>query len=122
MNTSKQDQKKDNFSKMFDSLENEKTEFTELTQGRKYLKLDEFETEETRPFICLEMTTFTKDGEDKPAVILMDKSREEFICASTVIVNAFSKVKELPVGCKIQVMGKKDGPNGSYFDVKVFIL
>ena len=122
MNTSRENKKNVSTKKIFETLENEGTEFKELTSGRRYIKFDEFAEGETRPYVYMGPTSFNKDGEEKPAVILMDKSEEEFICASTIVVRALMKVENFPVGCKIMIEGKETGPNGNYFKARVFVL
>lgn len=110
-----------NIDKIFDTLEDGKTELHELTAN--YIDLESFKMDETRAYICTGKTTFTtQNGEVKPAVTLMDRERNTWLCASTVIVNSLLKVESFPVGCKIKVSGKEKGKNGDYYKCQVFVL
>lgn len=106
---------------IFEKLEDKKTEMRELTAN--YIDLASFKEGEERAFICTGKTTFTtQNGEVKPAVTLVDRERNTWICASTVIVNSLFKVEKFPVGCKIKVLGKEKGKNGDYYKAQVFVL
>lgn len=105
---------------MFAALESKETLFVEMTAN--YIDFNEFELGEERPFIFVGKTTFTtKEAEVKPAVTLLDKEGNSWICASTVVVNALFKVEKIPCGCKIKFNGKEKGKNGTYFKVQVFV-
>lgn len=107
---------------VFDEAEGKKSnELSEVTAG--YLDLNEFKKGEERTYMFTAMTTFTtNEGEVKPAVVLMDRERANYICASTVIVTACRRLDKLPAMIRLQVNGKVKGKNGDYFDVKVFVF
>jgi len=105
---------------VFDELDKAGEE-KELTSN--YLDFKEFNKGETRSFIATGMTTFTtQEGELKPAVKLMNRERQNFICGSTIVVNTIKRLENLPAPVKIQVNGMVKGKNGSYYDVKIFTL
>lgn len=93
-----------------------------------YIDFKHFKEGEKRSYIATEVTTFnsknriTDETEIIPAVKLMDRERNVFICASTVVVNTIKSMESLPAPVIIQVNGMKKGANGSYYNVKVFTL
>lgn len=108
---------------LFNEVETKKTtQARELTSD--YLDLNTFKDGEERNYVFTNMTTFTKPdtGEVIPAVNLVSKERQSFICASTLVVQSLNKVDKLPAAIRIQVNGKKKGKNGNYFDVRVFVF
>ena len=110
-----------NLNDIFDSLESKETQFKELTAN--YIDFKEFEKGEERAYVCKGKTCFTtKDGEQKPAVSLIDRNGTTWICASTVVVNSLDKVESFPVGCKIKVNGKVKSAKGEYWSVQVFVM
>ena len=110
---------------IFDALDKEEN-VKELTGT--YIDFKDFKEGEKRSYIATEVTTFnstnriTGEAETIPAVKLMDRERNTFICASTVVVNTIKSMESLPAPVIIQVNGMKKGANGSYYNVKVFTL
>jgi len=110
---------------IFSRMESEK-DVKELTGT--YIDFKDFKEGEKRNYIATEVTTFnsknriTDETEIIPAVKLMDKERNTFVCASTVVVNTIKGMDSLPAPVIIQVNGMKKGANGSYYNVKVFTL
>jgi len=93
-----------------------------------YIDFKEFKAGEKRSYIATEVTTFnstnriTGEVEAIAAVKLMDRERNTFICASTVVVNTIKGMESLPAPVIIQVNGMKKGASGNYYNVKVFTL
>lgn len=108
--------------KVFAEMDEKKSEdVQELTSN--YIDFAEFAEGEERNYLFLGYDTFVDDqGQARPAVRLMDKTRKKFVCASVVTVKALQKVEKTPCPVRIRVNGKVKGKNGSYFDTNVYIL
>jgi len=119
-----EDREQQDYEETFAKMAGKKSsELEELTSD--FLKLDEFRQGEERDYICVKKTTTTDKltGETRQAFILQDREGRRWLCASTVAVNAFNKLFDLPAPVRIRVNGKrKAASGGSYYDINAFCL
>jgi hypothetical protein len=74
----------------------------------------------TYNLICNGMTTFlTSDGEEREAVILIDKENKTYINGGAVLVSSCKKLKEYPAFIRIITGAKVKSEKGKYLSMEV---
>jgi hypothetical protein len=70
--------------------------------------------------ICTGMTTFlTSEGEEREAVILIDKENKTYINGGAVLVSSCKKLKEYPAFIRIITGAKVKSEKGKYLSMEV---
>lgn len=87
-----------------------------------YLRFDEWAKGESKDFVCIGVGQVVEtDNGKKPAVLLLDEERNQWIAASSIVVNVCNRLaeKSLPFFVRVTYNGKKKGKNGEYYDISI---